>query len=102
MSTSSGLAIKGADRPLHADRCGLADSRERGVAQPRPDLPRDLPENGLERQLGLKVGVPKPIRARGREIYKLLYASPHEKGLEVWEHARREDPGGQIELYLAT
>lgn len=63
---------------------------------------REIFQDGLERQLGLKVGVPKPIRARGREIYKLLYASPHEKGLEVWEHARREDPGGQIELYLAT
>jgi three-Cys-motif partner protein len=62
---------------------------------------REIYEDGLKRQLGLKVGVPKPIRARGREIYKLLYASPHEKGLEVWEHARRVDPGGQIEMYLA-
>jgi len=62
---------------------------------------REIYQEGLERQLGLKVGVPKPIRARNREIYKLLYASRHEKGLEVWEHARREDPSGQIELYLA-
>lgn len=61
---------------------------------------REIYVDGLERQLGLKVGVPKPIRANNREIYKLLYASPHEKGLEVWEHARREDPGGQIEMYL--
>jgi three-Cys-motif partner protein len=62
---------------------------------------REIYEDGLKRQLGLKVGVPKAIRAHNREIYKLLYASPHEKGLEVWEHARRVDPGGQIEMYLA-
>ncbi len=62
---------------------------------------REIYVDGLERQLLLKVGVPKAIRAGGREIYKLLYASPHEKGLEVWEHARRIDPGGQIEMYLA-
>jgi three-Cys-motif partner protein len=62
---------------------------------------REIYVDGLERQLGLKVGVPKPIRANNREIYKLLYASPHDTGLEVWDHARREDPGGQIEMYLA-
>jgi three-Cys-motif partner protein len=62
---------------------------------------REVYVDGLERQLGLTVGTPKPIRANNREIYKLLYASPHDKGLEVWEHARREDPGGQIEMYLA-
>jgi hypothetical protein len=62
---------------------------------------REIYADGLERQLALRVGVPKPIRANNREIYKLLHASPHQKGLEVWEHARREDPDGQIELYLA-
>jgi three-Cys-motif partner protein len=62
---------------------------------------RELYVEGMEKQLGLKVGTPKAIRAHGREIYKLLYASPHERGLAVWDHARREDPGGQIELYLA-
>jgi len=35
---------------------------------------REIYVDGLERQLGLKVGVPKPIRANNREIYKLLYA----------------------------
>ena len=62
---------------------------------------REIYVDGLERQLGLKVGVPKSIRANNREIYKLLYASRHETGLDVWEHARREDPGGQIEMYLS-
>ena len=61
---------------------------------------RELYQEGLEGLLGLKLGEPKTIRANGREIYKLLYASPHECGLRVWDHARREDPGGQIELYL--
>jgi three-Cys-motif partner protein len=62
---------------------------------------REIYVDGLERQLGLKIGDPKPIRANGREIYKLLYASRHATGLEVWEHALREDPGGQIMMYLA-
>lgn len=62
---------------------------------------RELYQAGIERLLGLTVGEPKAIRVQGREIYKLLYASPHERGLAVWDHARREDPGGQIELYLA-
>jgi three-Cys-motif partner protein len=62
---------------------------------------RELYIDGMRRQLGLKVGDPKPIRAHGREIYKLIYGSPHEAGLAVWKHALREDPGGQIELHLA-
>ena len=73
----------------------VAGSRNAGRAM------RELYQDGLERVLGLTVGEPKAIRVQGREIYKLLYASPHERGLGVWDHARREDPSGQIELYLA-
>lgn len=76
-------------------RSAIAQARNRGRAF------REVYEQGIREQLGLKVGVPKAIRAHGREIYKLLYASPHERGLAVWDHARREDPDGQIELYLA-
>lgn len=73
----------------------VANARNRGRVF------RELYEQGIRDQLGLKVGVPKAIRAHNREIYKLLYASPHERGLAVWDHARREHPDGQIELYLA-
>jgi three-Cys-motif partner protein len=73
----------------------ISESRNRGRAL------REIYQAGIEGQLGLKVGTPKAIRAHGREIYKLLYASRHERGLAVWDHARREDPDGQIELYLA-
>lgn len=61
---------------------------------------REIYVEGLETQLLLQVGVPKTIQVEGRDIYKLLYASPHKSGLEVWEHARRVDPSGQIEMYL--
>jgi three-Cys-motif partner protein len=82
--------------PPGADwRAAVARSRNTGRAM------RELYQDGIERLLGLKVGEAKAIRVRGREIYKLLYASPHERGLAAWDHARREDPGGQIELYLA-
>lgn len=81
--------------PPGADwRAAVARSRNTGRVM------RELYQDGIERLLGLKVGEPKAIRVRGREIYKLPYASPHERGLAVWGHARREDPGGQIELYL--
>ncbi len=80
--------------PVADWRAAVARSRNTGRAM------RELYQEGIERLLGLKVGEPKAIRVRGREIYKLLYASPHERGLAVWDHARREDPGGQIELYL--
>lgn len=61
---------------------------------------RELYQDGLRRRLGLKVGTPKPIRAHNREIYKLLYTSRHETGLEVWNHALRESPDGQLEFPL--
>jgi three-Cys-motif partner protein len=61
---------------------------------------REIYVAGVEEQLLLEVGVPKTIRADRREIYKLLYVSPHKSGLKVWEHARRFDPSGQIEMYL--
>lgn len=81
--------------PPGADwRAAVARSRNTGRAM------RELYQDGIKRLLGLEVGDPKAIRVRGWEIYKLLYASPHERGLAVWDRARREDPGGQIELYL--
>ena len=61
---------------------------------------REIYVEGLEKKLLLQVGAPKTIQVEGRDIYKLLYASPHASGLEVWEHARRVDPSGQIELPL--
>ena len=82
--------------PPGADwRSAIAATRNRGRAL------RELYVDGIERIVGSKVGEPKTIRVQGREIYKLLYASPHERGLAVWDHARREDPDGQIELYLS-
>jgi three-Cys-motif partner protein len=75
-------------------RAVLAAPRNRGRVF------RELYVEGLKDQLGLKVGPAKPIRAHDREIYKLLYASRHEKGLEVWDHARRVAPNGQLEFPL--
>lgn len=67
--------------PTGADwRTAIAMTRSRGRAF------REVYVDGIERQLGLKVGVPKAVRAHGRDLYKLLYASPHERGLAVWEH----------------
>lgn len=42
------------------------------AARNRGRIFREIYVHGIEQQLGLKVGVPKPIRANGREIYKLL------------------------------
>jgi three-Cys-motif partner protein len=61
---------------------------------------REVYSKGIEEQLGLVVGDPVVVRAENREIYKLLYASRHRAGLEVWDHARRVDPGGQLEFPL--
>jgi three-Cys-motif partner protein len=76
-------------------RTAIHATRNRGRAF------RELYMTGIVEELGLQVGDPRAIRAHGREIYKLLYVSRHERGLKVWEHACREDPSGQIELYLA-
>ena len=57
---------------------------------------------GISRMTLVVDGATTQVEQVEKQLYKLLYSSPHEKGLEVWEHARREDPGGQIELYLAT
>jgi three-Cys-motif partner protein len=73
----------------------VKNARNRGRAM------REIYELGITDQLSLLVGEPKTIRVNGRDMYKLLYASRHKSGLDVWDHARREDPGGQIELYLA-
>lgn len=82
--------------PPGADwRTAITQAKNRGRAM------RELYQDGMTRLLGLQVGEPKAIRAHGREIYKLLYASPHQLGLKVWDDCRREDPGGQIEMYLA-
>lgn len=81
--------------PPGADwRTAITQAKNRGRVM------RELYQAGMTRLLGLHVGEPKAIRAHGREIYKLLYASPHQLGLKVWDDCRREDPGGQIEMYL--
>lgn len=73
----------------------VKQSRNRGRVM------REIYELGLKQELQLLVGEPKTLRVNGHEIYKLLYASRNKAGLEVWNHARRESPDGQIELYLA-
>ena len=82
--------------PPHSDwrRAVRAAPRNRGRVL------RELYEQGLKDQLSMKVAAPKAIRAHGREIYKLLYANRHETGLEVWTHAVRVAPNGQLEFPL--
>src|SRR5262249_32769657 len=53
------LATKGADRPLHADRRGW-QTAVNAAPRNRGRIFREICQDGLERQLGLKVAVPKP------------------------------------------
>jgi three-Cys-motif partner protein len=100
MDIERNLSLEGRlDRymPPGADwRTAITQTKNRGRVM------RELYQRGMERLLGLHVGEPKAIRAHGREIYKLLYASPHKLGLKVWDDCRREDPDGQIELYIPS
>ena len=51
---------------------------------------------GLE-SLGFLTGYPKAIDDKGRELYRLLFASNHERGIEFWNDWARRD--WQLEMF---
>lgn len=62
---------------------------------------RELYEERLALILGYRLGDAKVIRnSRNAPIYKLLFASKHERGLELWNDGCRTTPDGQIGMYL--
>jgi len=52
----------------------------------------------LKRYLGYKVFGEMPM-PRKAPIYRLIYASKHERGLEFWDKVTRKELGGQMELF---
>jgi three-Cys-motif partner protein len=40
------------------------------------------------------------IGPNGAELYKLLYAAKHERGVQLWNDTSREKPDGQLGLYI--
>ena len=52
----------------------------------------------LKRQLGYTVFGEMPMPRKG-PIYRLIYASKHERGLEFWDKVTRKELGGQMDLF---
>lgn len=53
----------------------------------------------LERHLGYRVFGEKTMQSSRGPIYRLLYASKHERGLEFWNKVTRKELGGQTEMF---
>jgi three-Cys-motif partner protein len=53
----------------------------------------------LRRHLGYKVFGEYTIRRAKGALYRLIYASKHERGLEFWDKITRKDKGGQRHLF---
>lgn len=56
---------------------------------------REYYKDAMRSQLGYRFGQDKVIRAGGREIYKLLYASRSDLGVKLWDDVGRRDMYGQ-------
>lgn len=52
----------------------------------------------LQRLLGYKVFGERVISSRRGPLYRLIYASKHQRGLEFWDKVTKRDVGGQLDL----
>jgi three-Cys-motif partner protein len=52
----------------------------------------------LQRHLGYQVFGEKTMQSSKGPIYRLIYASKHERGLEFWDKVTRKALGGQMEM----
>ncbi|MBN1591408.1 MAG: three-Cys-motif partner protein TcmP [Pirellulales bacterium] len=59
------------------------------------DMFADLYKAQLCRYLHYRVFGEETMKFRGRAIYRLIYASKHERGLEFWEKISKKDASGQ-------
>jgi len=68
-----------------------------------PDKTRELFTNiykdQLARRLDYKVFGEKTIKSARGPLYRLIYASKHERGLEFWNKITNKDPSGQQRLF---
>jgi three-Cys-motif partner protein len=60
------------------------------------DMFADLYKKQLQNHLHYKVFGEETMKFRGRAIYRLIYASKHELGLEFWEKISRKSSSGQL------
>jgi len=59
----------------------------------------DLYTSQLAKHLGYQVFGEKVMKAGNTPIYRLIYASKHERGLEFWDKITKKDPSGQKRLF---
>jgi three-Cys-motif partner protein len=59
----------------------------------------DIYKNQLLRHLKYRVFGEHQMRSVRGALYRLIYASKHERGLDFWEKATHKDPGGQGRLF---
>ncbi|OHB65895.1 MAG: hypothetical protein A2V70_10600 [Planctomycetes bacterium RBG_13_63_9] len=53
----------------------------------------------LESKLGYKEFGEETMRCASRPLYRLIYASKHERGLDFWQKITKKDAGGQMRLF---
>jgi hypothetical protein len=51
------------------------------------------------RQLGYQQFDQKVMKSPKGPLYRLVFASKHERGLEFWEKVTKKDKGGQRDLF---
>lgn len=62
---------------------------------------RDLYTDRLRREHNLLIGDEKQVRNRRQaELYRLIFASKHQLGIDLWNKANRRNAYGQDQLYL--
>ena len=75
---------------------GLDDKRGDNVRK----LFADLYKNQLSRHLGYKVFAEETMRSvNSGPLYRIIYASKHERGLDFWEKATKKYASGQKRLF---
>jgi three-Cys-motif partner protein len=63
------------------------------------DALRSIYEGQLRRNLGYRVFGHRTMEGPRGPLYKIVYASKHERGLEFWNKATAKDRRGQKELF---
>ncbi len=59
----------------------------------------DIYQKELSQKLGYKEFGEKTIKCAGKPLYRLIYASKHERGLDFWNKITKKDPSGQKRLF---
>ena len=59
----------------------------------------DIYKSQLERHLGYRVFGEEIITCKRGALYRLVYASKHERGLDFWNKISNKDPSGQKRLF---